>query len=186
MQERDNLLDVLKRTKKAFIKKDITVLNKLSNRTLHSSSIHDDADNIAVAVIVYALGKIIEREKYSEYAEWPQFFKICIKGIDSAISSVKKNDEQGFKEAITLMREEIDRISGKLKDYIEEVFRKASINKASRLYEHGISMQQTSSLLGITAFELAEYVGKTGIADVDLSVTRPIRTRIKYAEEIFK
>ena len=47
-------------------------------------------------------------------------------------------------------------------------------------------MEQTAGLLGITIWELAEYAGQTGISDVNLSVTFPIRQRIKQAEEIFK
>ncbi len=186
MQERENLIDLLKRTRKALLRKDVFVLNKLSNRTIHSSSIYNDADNIAIAVIVYSLGKVVEREKYAGYKEWPQFFRICLKGIDDSIIAVQNNDQEALQEAVKSMRKAIEELSGHLKDYIEEVFRRASINKASRVYEHGISMQQTASLLGITIFELAEYVGKTGISDVDLSVTKPEKSRLEYVEDLFK
>lgn len=186
MEEKENLLDILKKTRKALLKKDVFALSKLSNRTVHTSSIYNDGDNIAVAVIVYALSKIVEREKYAYYKDWPNFFKICLQGIDSSIGSIEKNDIQGFREGITKIRNAIDNLSGHLKDYIEEVFRKASISKASRIYEHGISMQQTSDLLGITVFELAEYAGKTGIGDVDLSITKPIKNRISDAEDMFR
>lgn len=185
MQEKENVLDILKKTRQAVIEKDIFLLTQLSNRTLHSASIYGDSDNIAVAVIVYSLSKIIGREKYSIYKEWPKFFRICIAGIDDSIEAIKRNDIEMFRGAITRIRNAIDKLSGHLREYIEEVFRNASINKASRIYEHGISMQQTADLLGITAFELAEYAGKTSIADVDLSITKPIKERIKYAEEIF-
>ena len=47
-------------------------------------------------------------------------------------------------------------------------------------------MEKTSKLLGITLWELAEYAGQTGIADVNLGVTMPIKQRIKLAEEIFE
>lgn len=47
-------------------------------------------------------------------------------------------------------------------------------------------MEQTAKLLGITIWELAEYAGQTGISDVNLSVTLPIKQRIKQAEEIFR
>ena len=45
-------------------------------------------------------------------------------------------------------------------------------------------MQQTAEMLGISVFELAEYAGKTGIADVGLSITKDIKERVKIAEEI--
>ena len=71
-----------------------------------------------------------------------------------------------------------------MRNYIKDVFRKAEINKASRIYEHGISMQKTAELLGISIFELAEYAGSTGIGDVNLSITKDIGERIKIAKEI--
>ena len=47
-------------------------------------------------------------------------------------------------------------------------------------------MEKTSRLLGISIWELAEYAGQTGIADVNLSVTMPVKKRIKLAEDFFR
>ena len=72
-----------------------------------------------------------------------------------------------------------------MKKNIQDVFRKASVNKASRIYEHGISMGKTAKLLGITMWELADYAGKTGISDVSESKTLDVKSRIKLAMEMF-
>ena len=77
------------------------------------------------------------------------------------------------------------KLSGKLRKYIGEVFRKASINKASRIYEHGISMEKTAKLLGVTLFELAEYAGQGKYADVPETKTTDVNSRIKIAMEMF-
>jgi len=161
-------------------------LKELSNQTIHTSSIHQDPDNVAIAVIVYSLSKIIERKKYTYYEEWPVFYKSYVKSIDNAIHDLEEDDIEGFREHINKIRREIGKLSGRFKKYIQDVFRKAEINKASRIYEHGISMQQTAKLLGISIWELAEYAGQTGISDVDLSITLPIKQRIKQAEEMFE
>ena len=52
MQEKDNLIDILEKTKKAIKEEDVLLLKELSNRTIHTSSIYQDPDNIAIAVIV--------------------------------------------------------------------------------------------------------------------------------------
>lgn len=186
MQEKDNILDILKQTKKAVKENDSILLKELSNRTVHTSSIYQDGDNIIVAVIVYALSKIIEREKYKEYTEWKNFYNTFMKCIDKSIDSIEKNEMDEFRKCTVKLRERIDKLSGHFKSYIEDVFRRARVNKASRIYEHGISMEQTADLLGISLFELAEYAGETGIADVDLSVTKDIKERIKMAIDAFK
>jgi hypothetical protein len=77
-------------------------------------------------------------------------------------------------------------LSGKLKRYVQDVFQRARVNKASRIYEHGISMEKTANLLGVTLYELAEYAGKTGISDVPLGKTLNVKARIKILTEMFK
>ena len=184
MQEKENILDILIKTKKAIKEGDNLLMKELSNRTVHSASIYGDTDAIAVAVIIYMLSKIIERKKYQEYKEWPVFFQTCMNGLSIAITALKKDDMDKFSSSLKEIRKRIGKISGNLRHYIQDVFRNAEINKASRIYEHGISMQKTAELLGISVFELAEYAGSTGISDVDLSITKSISERIKIAEEI--
>jgi len=186
IEEKNHILNLLKQTKSAVSRENTVKLKNLSNKTIHTASIKQDPDSITIAVIIYSLSKIIERKKYTYYKEWPSFYKNYTDHIDKAINSMQENKVELFRENINKIRKEIGNLSGKFKIYIQDVFRKAEINKASRIYEHGISMEQTAGLLGITIWELAEYVGQTGISDVNLSVTLPIKERIKQAEEIFK
>ena len=186
IQERANILRVLKSTLSAVKRENTVELKQLSNKVIHTASIYQDTDSVAVAVVVYSLSKIIERTKYTSYKEWPKFYKNYIENITCAIQDLEKRDIKKFREHMDKIRKEIDKLSPKFKKYIQDVFRKAEINKASRIYEHGISMEQTARLLGITLWELAEYAGQTGISDVNLTVTMPIKQRLKQAREMFK
>jgi len=180
MKERENILRIFEETLVAIKNQDTIKLKELSNQTIHTASTYQDPDNIAVAVIIYSLSKIIERSKSkSDY----QKFALL---VQSSLNALKKNDEKSFKKNLELMRKEVSGSSGKLKIYIKDVLRKASINKASKIYEHGISMENTAKLLGITMYELASYAGQTGISDVPESKTLDVKSRIKLAEEIFK
>ncbi|VVB78884.1 Uncharacterised protein [uncultured archaeon] len=186
MEERGHIIEVLREVQSALKSDDYLKIKNLSNEVVHSSSIDQDADVISVAVIIYALSKIIEREKYKEYRNWPKFYRNYLNGIEGLVKSLKRNDINRFRKEIEFIRNTIQGLSGNLKNYINEVFRKAQINKASRIYEHGISMEKTAKILGISVWELAEYAGGTGIGDVDLSVTMPIKQRIKIIEGVFK
>mgnify|MGYP001611199196 CR=1 FL=1 len=186
IHERKNLIWILKNTLTAVKKEDVVRLKELSNHTVHSASVQQDPDSVAVAVIVYALSKIIERKKYTDYKEWPKLYKSYIANIKKAIADLEQDNSKKFREDIKNIQESINQLSGRFKKYIQDVFRKAEINKASRVYEHGISMEQTAKLLGITIWELAEYAGQTGISDVNLTVTMSIKNRLKQAEEIFE
>ena len=186
MEEQSHILKILKEVYSALKKKNYIVIKELSNQLVHTSSMEQDPDVVSVAVIIYALSKIIEREKYQFYKNYPNFYKNYIQCLNNMIFALEKNDIHKFRFEIEHIRNLIKNLSGHLKNYISEVFRKAKINKASRIYEHGISMEKTAKILGISVWELAEYSGQTGISDVDLSITMPIKNRIKIVEDIFR
>lgn len=185
MQEKENILRILEETKEAIKEEDGSKLSELSNQTNNTASRTHDPDNIAVAVIVYSLSKIVERKKYRQYHGWNEFYKTITSAINNSITALKKDDEKRVHENLNLIRKTIGKLSGKLKEYIRDIFRKASINKASKIYEHGISMEKTAKLLGITMFELASYAGQTEISDVPESKTLDVGSRIKLAMEMF-
>ena len=135
---------------------------------------------------IYSLSKIIERPSYRNYSGWENFYKTIVSSIDNSIKALKKDDDKKLKENLELIRKTIDKLSGNLKRYIQDVFRKASINKASKIYEHGISMEKTASLLGISMFELANYAGQTDASDIPMNKTMDVKSRIKLAMNMFK
>ncbi len=186
MEESDHILTVLRETKVALKTRDNVKIKNLSNEVIHNSSINQDPEVISIAVILYSLSKIIERENYKQYTNWKHFYRSYLKGIDILIKALEKNDLNKFREEIHFVTNLINKLSGNLKIYINDVFRKAQINKASKIYEHGISMEKTAKILGISVWELTEYAGQTRVADVNLSVTMPIKDRIKIASEVFQ
>jgi hypothetical protein len=186
MQEKENVLRIFEETKEAIEKNDSAKIKNLSNQTINTASLTHDPDNIAVAVVVYSLSKIIEREGYRKLSGWNNFYKIYINTINKIIIALKKGDDKSVRENLKLIRQAIGKLSGTLKGYIQDIFRKAKINKASKIYEHGISMEKTAGLLGITMFELASYAGQTDIPDVPESKTLDVKSRIKLAEEMFR
>jgi len=186
VKEKNNIIRILEKSKKALFEKDTIALKNLSNRTIHTASITQDPDNIAVAVIIYSLSKIIEREQYKKYGDFPRFLKKYSEVIEEAKRAAEKNDIEKFRTEMQKITKQINKLSSNLKKQIKHVFERAKINKASKIYEHGISMEQTAKLLGITIWELAEYAGPTPVSDVNLNITLPEKTRIKNLMELFK
>ena len=184
--EKEHLLGILKEVKKALEDKDIIKLRELSNQTIHSASVEQDDISIAFAVVVYSLSKITERTNYQEYPGWKSFMAKFLLYLDRSLYALERNNEKKLRKEIKEIEHLIDKLTGKLKMHVQYVFEKARINKASRIYEHGISMERTAKLLGVTIFELAEYAGRTGISDIDLSRTLPVDKRIKYVTEMFQ
>ncbi len=183
MKEREHILNLIKQTLEAVKIQDTPKLRELSNQTIHTASTTQDEDNILVAVVIYSLGKIFERKDYQTLKGWPSFYRITIKSLENSIKDIEKEDYKSFREDFSIISKAINKVSDKLKKYIEEVFQKSKINKASRIYEHGISLGRTASLLGVTLFDLAGYTGQTGISDMSYNKTIDARQRIKMLQD---
>ena len=186
MKEAENILRILKETKEAIHENDSYKIKNLSNQTVHTATIAQDSDNIVIAVLIYALSKIIEREHYRPMPGWDKFYTGVLKNLDSAISALEKNNIEKYRDSVGEMRNSINDISGNLKDYIKDVFAKAGINKAFRMYEHGLSSKQTADLLGVSLWDLASYIGQSSVSEAKLGHSLPVKERIKIAEDIFR
>ena len=185
MKEVDNILRILRETLH-LIKEDKTdELKTLSGQTVHSATISQDGDNIVVAVLVYSLGKILERGHYKDMEGWPDFYNTVTKNLELAIKSLEKENIKNTRIYLGRIRNSLNKISGDLGRYIKDVFRKAEINKAFKLYEHGLSSEQTAELLGISLWDLASYIGQSSIGDSKVAISLPIAKRVQIAKEIF-
>jgi hypothetical protein len=185
MQEVDNILRILREMVIAMNENDAGKIKNLSNETIHSATISQDPDNIIVAVFVYSIGKVFERESYRGLEGWDKFYETLKKNIDLAIKHLEKNELDNFRTAVGKIRNSLNSIDGYLGSYVKDVFRKAEINKAFKMYEHGLSAEKTAELLGVSLWDMASYIGQSTISEAHASETLPINKRIKIAEDIF-
>ncbi|MEM3074623.1 MAG: hypothetical protein QW727_01630 [Candidatus Pacearchaeota archaeon] len=184
MKEHRHVANILEETKKAVRDFDITTLKNLSNETIHSAAIYQDTDNILIAVIVYALSKLIERKEDYKSKSFEKYLDYYLKTLEFSKECISKNDCDAFRDRLNEIMN-VPGLSENIKTNVLDVFRKAKINKASKIYEHGISMEATSKLLGISMWELSEYVGQSQISEMKENKTFDVKKRIKIAMEFF-
>ncbi len=173
--------DILKVLDKAieiletYEQKDVVELKELSNHTIHNASIFQDSDSISIAVAIYALSKLLERGVYTTKST--NLLKECKQNLLG-------NDYHAFKESLKKLFKLISYYDKRLKLYIEDVIDQGQIKKGSKLYEHGLSIERAASLLGISQWELMDYIGKTRIADSD-TIDSMTKNRLNLAKKIF-
>ncbi len=158
--------------------RDILELKGLSDHTIHNASIFQDECSVSLAVLVYALSKIMGR--YSE--ESPEYMEI----LDLFIlekKHLKNNDEKSFHEIMKKLFLIISKIDSKIDLYVQEVINQAQIKKGSRLCEHGVSCAQSAEVLGISQWDLMDYLGKTKIIEYAPGID--IKSRMKFARRLF-
>ncbi|MBX4212430.1 hypothetical protein KW787_03190 [Candidatus Pacearchaeota archaeon] len=184
MEEPEHIAQVLQGVKRGLVQQDSALLKELSNQTIHCACTVQDTGSITIAVLVYALSKLIERKDYMRIKKWSLFTKRFNAFLDLAIKAAKEENEEKYTSYLFQARKALTSISVNLKPYIEEVIHKASINKASKIYEHGISLGQTSNILGVTQWELSEYMGQSQKGE-EYNRTLDVRKRAKMALEFF-
>ncbi len=183
--EKEHVISVLEQTKNALTSSDVFKLKELSNQTIHTASTEQDTDSITLAILIYSLSKVVER-KYQYEKACTGFCKYSMRAIERAVEALKNDDGEKFRRCLQEIVDSINRFSGDFKADIEDVFRKARINKASRIYEHGISMEQTAKLLGVSMYDLASYAGQRGVPGTPLAKTISAKERIKIAMDFFR
>ncbi|MBI2654147.1 hypothetical protein HYX02_05030 [Candidatus Woesearchaeota archaeon] len=157
---------------------DVVEVKKLSNHVIHNASVFQDEDSISVAILIYALSKIIDRkQKDLDYGK-------VLDMLNSCISSLNNNEDEQFRKSIKNIFNFIRTMDEKLKLYIHEVINQAQIKKGSKLCEHGISVARAAEVLGISQWELMHYLGKTTIID-QFSEPVNVTSRLKFTRGLF-
>ncbi|MBI2451510.1 hypothetical protein HYV50_00355 [Candidatus Pacearchaeota archaeon] len=184
--EIEHIKKLLEEIKTALLNKDMLKLKELSDHTVHSSCSYQDSGSITISVIFYTLSKLIERQDYKKIKGWNNLVEKLNSLIDLAIKSLKNNNFKKYEKNILKAGKTLTDYSINLKPYIEDVIKKASINKGSKIYEHGISLEQTAKLFGITQWELSDYIGQKNLAEIKQNETIDVKKRAKFALEFFE
>ncbi len=172
-----DILSIISETRKVIEHNEIAELKEISNHTIHNASIFQDKDSITIAIIVYSLYKILSSNSSS--------VGIILKKLYEIENALAKEDYEKYHSLLKNMLNFLSKKSKEFKKNITEVIRQAQIKKGSKLYDHGISISKAADLLGISVWELMNYIGKTEINNT-FNYGVPVNKRISYAKKIFK
>lgn len=177
---RRDILAILQETIATLRKKEYAELKVISDHTIHNASIFQDQDSLSVAVLVYALYKILVRESEMDKVNCNQVIAI----LDDAYRHLQQNDVDRYRDIIRQLFKLVSETHEHIHLYIREVVDQAQIKKGSKLFEHGLSLARAAELLGISRWELMQYVGKTRLAEQIVGGV-DVRDRLHYARKIF-
>src|SRR5574341_975648 len=176
---KEDILKVLTDLVKALKDNDYPTIAELSNHTIHDASIFQEDDPLTLAVLVYALSKIIQR-----YCEQGKVCPNVAPYLQQAYDALNADDDNGYRAVIKNILRKVGELDAQLNLYIQEVIEKAKIKKASKLHEHGISIARTAELLGLSQWELQGYIGKT-VVDVPHDGMKTME-RLRRARDLFQ
>ncbi len=160
--------------------KDTLRLKKLSTYIVNDSFVFQDADAISIGVLIYALSKMIERYHADE--------KLAVQIKDYIINArdfLRKDNFGAYRKEITKLFKFLSSLDKKLKIYIQETINQAKLKKGFGLFQHGMSIAKASKLMGITRWELMNYVGHTKVFDKE-NISTNVKKRLAFTRSLFK
>jgi len=175
-----DILSILMETIRACEEGNYVGLKEISNHTIHNASIFQDKDSISIAVIIYSIYKISSRTEGNSKAFCGQIMRL----MKDAYELLKRDDLEGYENAVKKIFESISTFDVKLGAYIQEVIDQSQIKKGSMVYEHGISMARAAEILGVSEWELMSYVGKKRIPEIEEEAF-DIKSRMAFSRNLF-
>lgn len=171
-----DILNVLNEAVEIVKAGELFRLRELSDHVIHNASVFQDNDSITVAVTIHALSKLY---RYAKDVD-----KFVLPHLENAIKYLREGKDTNYQEEMKLIIKDISQKDEKTKFYIQEVFEMAQIKKASKMFEHGISMGQVADALGISIWDIMDYVGKTTIVD-QFGYKTNISKKLQLTRELF-
>ena len=157
--------------------KDLEELKVLSNKAVEGVALYKDLDLISVTVLIYSLYKITNCLGEKERSE-------IISDLERAENSLKGGNLGKYNSEIKHLFKLTQKCNAKTKDHLENVMHAARIKKGTSLLERGLSIGQAAGLMGLSNWELQQYIGKTSVQEVRHEKI-PARTRMIRAIKIF-
>jgi hypothetical protein len=185
-EARKDVLDALKEAIVAIKEKRHADLHAISDHVLHAITIYQDTEIVDVAVAIYVLDKILEKEKYKTHRKMKLFVKTILHQLQKAVLELEKENYEDYSDTLKEILGNMESFSKSIKFYIEDIMHFARIKKGTKLYEHGLSLGKAAELVGVTKWELMPAIGETAIHEQFVTPRKINERRIEFAEKIFK
>ena len=160
----------------SYLKQDNSEdLKELSNHNIHNASIYHDGHSIVLAVIIYSLSKI-SLKPYNKI--------LVLNLLNKMKQNIKSNNPKEYEQFQRQLLAYIRKNDTKFSSYISEVLTQAQIKKGTALYEHGLSSETATSILGISQWDLMNYLGNVKAEKFPVRKT-DIKSRLEFTRGLF-
>ena len=183
-ESKEALVKVFQRLKSATISGNSQSLKNIAKYALDTASVFQNKKVLSVAVIAYAIVKLIERNKIIQTNLPISVYRDIIQKLEDTSKNLSQGKIPQYERNIKELFKFIGKLDDKLPVYIEEVVNKAKIKKGFLLHEKGISLSRAAHMMGISQWELMDYIGKTQISE-HISKKVDIRSRLEFTKGLF-
>ncbi len=149
--------EIYKKMWLGFVQRNPRSLRKLHKKILRDASLSTSHKLFELAVLSYALSKIVSKTRFQRRALSKQ-----MKEIENALARLSRiRDDRAWKKEVEKIKDLIVGLDEQDKRYLLGLLEKGAVKVASTLHAQGFSLGQAAKLTGTTKQELLAYVGKT-------------------------
>ncbi|MFT4343674.1 MAG: hypothetical protein ACMXYE_02915 [Candidatus Woesearchaeota archaeon] len=152
-------------------------LKRLSNQLMEDVSLFHHRDAISVSVLVYSLYKIFSRDANLDRTE-------LVRLVKKSLDVLHKKTQ--FRTSLRSLFDHIKKYDKNLEINIVNLIKHAQIKRGLKVYEHGLSIGQASEIIGVSKWEIMEYLGPRSIVDEDSAARIDVRSRLEFARGLFE
>lgn len=181
-----DIFKVLKETKEALEAESYEKVQDLSNHVIHNASIYQDKLSLKTAVFIYSLGKVLGLEKFRREEEFSEFMDDIKGKLEEMIRLLKEEKREEFSELLKESIGDVSELDKAFGTHLKKIIIGSKVKKASKIYEHGISLGRVAEILGLTEFELMDYIGPTKVHDLSFFKVDKLKEKYEEARGVFE
>ncbi|MDO8625477.1 MAG: hypothetical protein Q7R47_05320 [Candidatus Diapherotrites archaeon] len=176
---------LLERLLHAFSTSDTTALRSVANTAISQSAMENDALKAELAVISYALEKLIGKPHFQKSKKWNFVLSSIAREFAVAVVAAKKQDMDSVKRSLLDVTKRISATDDEFGHYWEGLVEKSRVKQASTAYAFGLSLSAACALTSANKQELFSYIGYTKMHE-ETPVLGSIQERVGALESVLK
>lgn len=157
--------------------KDLEELKTLSEHAIEDVAVHKDIDLVSITLLIYSIYKV-----FPDIGE--EHYKDILTELKKIQQQLAQNNLGRYNQEVKLLYEIIKNANAKIKTYLEDVMHAARIKKSASLLRKGLSIGQAAGIMGLSNWDLQQYVGKTTYLTEHKECT-PCASRLDLAFSLF-
>jgi len=157
--------------------KDVEELKVLSDHTIRDVTLYKNLDAISLAVLIYSIYKVLSCIQ-------PEDYKQLLLEMKGASKHLELKQFGRYNSRMKTMFKIIKKCSNETKSHVQDVLQAARIKKGTTLLEQGMSVARVAELMGISRWDIMQYIGGTRILERHTEKVSAT-TRLQEAIKIF-
>ena len=166
----------------AFRKRNQRRLRKLNDHVLHDTALECNKINFNLAIISYALSKIVSKPRFLR-KEFDPCFSDVESSLENLIKCAKRGDENQVLSCFKDIEKAVSCFDSKDPRFAIDLITKGKLKMAATFYAQGMSLGVASEMTGIQKQEILDYAGQTMMFD-RLKDEKSMKERMKIARQL--